>query len=265
LLPWYREAMIYNLPELYDEQYQYYRDDFSFYTGLAHDYGSPVLELGEGTARVSVALAKAGHNVVGIELSEAMVLKGQEHLARENLTDQVTLQQGDMRGLELPQKFPVVIAPFNTLMHAYTLQDQDATLATVKRHLEPSGVFAFDVYTPNFSNLNVLRREGEWNHVGGERAELFLYQSLDADNQMLESRYYLDTVREDGTLTRQTSILKQRFYTRFELERMLYQAGFQNVQIYGGFDKRRYSSSEAVMAVVYWTERVGRTPVPHSP
>jgi hypothetical protein len=57
-------------------------------------------------------------------------------------------------------------------------------------------------------------------------------------------------VRDDGTLTRQTSILKQRYYTRFELERMLYQAGFQNVQIYGGFDKRRYSAKEAVMAVV---------------
>jgi SAM-dependent methyltransferase len=242
--------VIYQLPELYDEQYQYYREDLNFYTQLAHDYGSPVLELGAGTARVSAALAKAGYAVTGIELSEAMVECGLEKISREGLTDQVTLQQGDMRGLELPQKFPVVIAPFNTLMHAYTLQDQDATLATVKRHLEPGGVFAFDVYNPNFSNLNVLRREAEWEHVGGERAELFLYQSLDADNQTLESRYYLDTVRDDGTMTRQTSVLKQRYYTRFELGRMLYQAGFQNVQIYGGFDKRRYSAKEAVMVVV---------------
>jgi SAM-dependent methyltransferase len=242
--------MIYDFPELYDEQYQHYRDDLSFYISLARDYGSPVLELGAGTARVSMALAKAGHNVVGIELSEAMVLKGQEHLARENLTDRVTLQQGDMRSLELPQTFPVVIAPFNTLMHAYTMQDQDATLATVKRHLEPGGVFAFDVYNPNFGNLNVLRREAEWEQVGGERAELFLYQTLDADNQVLESRYYLDTVRGDGTLTRQTSSLKQRYYTRFELGRMLTQAGFQSVQIFGGFDKRRYGSGEAVMASV---------------
>lgn len=247
--------MIYDFPELYDEQYQYYREDLNFYTQLAHDYGSPVLELGAGTARVSLALARAGHRVVGVELSEAMVVKGKEHLARENLSDQVTLQQGDMRRLELSQTFPVVIAPFNTLMHAYTLQDQDATLATVKRHLEPGGIFAFDVYTPNFNNLNVLRREAEWEHVGGERAELFLYQSLDADNQILESRYYLDTVHDDGTLTRQTSLLKQRFYTRFELERMLYQAGFQNVQIYGGFDKRRYGAREAVMVGVARTPR----------
>jgi ubiquinone/menaquinone biosynthesis C-methylase UbiE len=242
--------MIYDLPDLYDEQYQHYRDDFGFYVQLAHDYGSPILELGAGTARVSVALAKAGHSVVGVELSEAMVVKGKEHVTRENLAKQITLVQGDMRRLELAQTFPVVIAPFNTLMHAYTLQDQDATLATVKRHLEAGGVFAFDVYAPNLSDLNVLRREAEWEHVGGERAELFLCQTLDADSQVLESRYYLDTVRSDGLVIRQTSVLKQRYYTRFELERMVKQAGFQQVQFFGGFDKRRYSAKEAVMVVV---------------
>ncbi len=242
--------MIYNFPELYDEQYRHYRDDISFYIALANDYGSPVLELGVGTARVSVALAKAGHAVTGIELSEAMIAKGRERIAGENLSDLVTLQRGDMRSVQLSKTFPVVVAPFNTLMHAYTVRDQDATLATVKRHLSVGGVFAFDVYTPNFSQLNVLRREAEWEHVGGERAELFLYQTHDADTQVLESRYYLDTVRHDGVLTRQTSLLKQRYYTRFELERMLKQAGFQTMRFYGGFDKQRYSAKEAVMVVI---------------
>ncbi len=242
--------MIYNLPDLYDAQYQYYRDDLLFYTALANDYGSPVLELGAGTARVSVALAKAGHAVRGIEHSQAMIKKGQEKVVKENLGKLITLQQGDMRSVELTQTFPVVVAPFNTLMHAYTLSDQDATLGTVKRHLSPGGVFAFDVYNPNFTHLNVLKREAEWEHVGGEHAELFLFQSVDMDNQVLESRYYLDTIGADRTVKRQTSVLKQRYYTRFELERLLKQHGFENVQIYGGFDKRRYSAKENLMVVL---------------
>jgi SAM-dependent methyltransferase len=242
--------MIYDLPDLYDDQYRHYRDDISFYVLLTTDYGSPVLELGAGTARVSVALAKAGNKVTGIELSEDMVEKGRERIARENLEDFVTLRQGDMRSVQLSQTFSVVIAPFNTLMHAYTLVDQDATMETVKRHLGTGGVFAFDLYNPNFANLNVLKRETEWEHVGGERAELFLCQTHDADTQVLESHYYLDTVQRDGTLKRQTSILKQRYYTRFEIERLLKQHGFQNVQIFGGFDKRRYSTKEDVMVVI---------------
>ncbi len=242
--------MIYDLPDLYDEQYQHYRDDLSFYVSLADDYGSPVVELGAGTGRVSVALAKAGHKVTGVELSEAMVEKARERISAENVAHLITLQQGDMRNVQLSQTFPVVIAPFNTLMHAYTLSDQDATLETVKRHLGTGGVFAFDVYNPNFSQLNVLKREAEWEHVGGERAELFLYQTHDADTQVLESRYYLDTVQEDGILKRQTSVLKQRYYTRFEIERLLKQHGFDNVQIYGGFDKRRYRMKENNMVII---------------
>jgi 2-polyprenyl-3-methyl-5-hydroxy-6-metoxy-1,4-benzoquinol methylase len=242
--------MIYNLPDLYDEQYRHYRDDISFYTSLVNDYGSPVLELGAGTGRVSVALAHASYKVTGIELSEAMVEKGRERIARESLEDFVTLHKGDMRNVQLSQTFPVVIAPFNTLMHVYTLADQDATLETVKKHLSSGGIFAFDLYNPNFSGLNVLKREAEWEHVGGEHTELFLYQTHDLDKQVLESRYYLDTVQQDGTVKRQTSILKQRYYTRFEVERMLKQHGFQNVQIYGGFDKRRYSLRENIMVVI---------------
>lgn len=244
------EAMkdIYDFASLYDQQYYFYRDDLKFYTDLAHDYASPVLELGAGTARVSVALAKAGHQVWAIELSRAMLERGQMRIENEGLADSITLQKGDMRSLELTRKFPTIIAPFNTLMHAYTLSDQDATLNTVKRHLAEGGIFAFDLYNPNFSELNALKREAQWDHVGNTHGELFVYQSLDVDHQLLESRYYLDTL-EEGLLKRQTVVLKQRYYTRFEVERMLRQAGFKQIQFFGGFDKQRYTSKATHMVV----------------
>ena len=134
-------------------------------------------------------------------------------------------------------------------MHAYTLADQDATLQTVRHHLAPGGVFACDLYTPNFTGLDRLRQVREWEHVGGERVELFLYQTHDADAQLVTSRYYLDRVEEDGTLTRQTATLTQRYYTRFELERALYQAGFTALNIYGGFGKERFSHQASYLVV----------------
>ena len=230
---------IYLFATLYDQQYQHYRNDLRFYIDIANDYGSPILELGAGTGRVSIALAKAGYEVTGIEYSQDMLALAQERI--QGFEHLISFRNGDMRSLVLNQLFPVIIAPFNTLMHAYTLQDQDDTLRTVQRHLAPGGVFAFDLYNPNFSELNVLKREAEWEHVGGVDSELFVYQSLDADNQILESRYYLDTI-EDGILKRQIALLKQRYYTRFEVERMLRQAGFKHIQIYGGFDKQRYTT-----------------------
>ncbi|CAN5809364.1 class I SAM-dependent methyltransferase [soil metagenome] len=250
--------MIYNAPDLYDAQYAHYRDDLAFYTRLADDYGgsgieNQVLELGAGTGRVTAALARAGHEVVAVDLSGAMLARAEMRLKEAGLLERVTLVQADMRTVKLDRNFPLVIAPFNTLMHLYTLADQDAALAAVKRHLAPRGAFALDLYNvfePNLGATDVVRREPEWREVGGANADLFLVQHHDRDEQVLESRYYLDTVGDDGGLTRQTAVLKQRYYTRFELERALSQAGFTHLQIYGSFDKRRYNHDAPHLVVV---------------
>ena len=233
-----------SLAALYDAQYARYRDDLPFYTRLADDYGGPVLELGAGSARVSAALARAGHEVVGVELSEEMLARARVRLEGLGLEDCVRLREGDMRSFELGQAFPLIIAPFNTFMHAYTLSDQDAALAAVRRHLAPGGLFALDLFNPNFNELNVLRREAEWDEVGGPEGELFLLQTHDPDAQLVTTRYYLDTVAKDGTLTRQIITLKQRYFTRFELERALRTAGFEHLQFFGHFDRRHYRSAE---------------------
>jgi len=232
------------LAELYDLQYRDYRDDLPFYTRLADDYGGPVLELGAGTARVAAALARAGHEVVALEPSPEMARRGQERLAAEELTS-VFYHRGDMRTARLGRRFPLVIAPFNTLMHAYTLPDQDATLETVRAHLEPGGRFAFDLYTPNFGELNVLRLEPEWRHVGEGSGELFLLQTHDPDAQLLTSHYFLDTVGAHGVLTRQRFSLSQRYFHRFELERALYQNSFTRLQLYGDFNRGRFHARAA--------------------
>ena len=229
------------LADLYELQYAHYRDDFSFYTRLADDYGSPILELGAGSARLSAALARAGHTVTALELSSKMIQIGQARLQEAKFQERVTYKQGDMREVRLEGRFPLVIAPFNTLMHAYTLADQDATLRTVREHLEPGGHFAFDLYNPNFGEFGVLRLEPEWSHIGhDQQGDLFLVQHHDPDAQLITSYYYLDLVDEHGVLKRRRSTLTQRYFTRFELERLLYGAGFTQLQLYGDFDKSRY-------------------------
>ena len=237
------------LAELYDLQYRHYRDDLPFYTRLADDYGGPVLELGAGTARVSAALARAGHEVVALEPSSEMIKRGQKRLTEANLTN-VTYVQGDMRSVQLERQFPLVIAPFNTLMHLYTLPDQNAALQTVRAHLAPGGRFAFDLYTPNFNELGVLRLEPEWAHVGGESGELFLLQTHDPDSQTLTSHYFLDMTDDTGVLRRQRSILTQRYFYRFELERALAQNGFGHCQVYGDFDRSQFYASAPHLVVV---------------
>lgn len=257
--------MIYDsAPDIYDLQYATYREDVPFYLRLADEYGGPILELGCGTGRVTEALARAGHAVVAVDASAAMLRRAAERLTGHDLVSLVT---ADMRQLSLERTFPLVIAPFNTLMHLYTLSDQDLALRAALDHLEPGGTFAFDVYQPHLGQLGVLRREGALagglatgappfagapgagmhqmaaSTAGGRGAELFLLQEHDPERQLVESRYYLDEPDEDGRLRRRTATLTQRYYGRFELERALRHAGFAEILMYGGFDRGRLLAS----------------------
>jgi len=224
--------------DLYDLQYAAYRDDVPHYLRLADDLGGPILELGAGTGRLTEALARAGHEVVAVDVAPAMLARARARVTAPN----VRFVEADMRALDLGQQFALVIAPFNTLMHAYTLSDQDSTLAGVHRHLAQGGTFAFDVYQPHLGALGVMRREETWGELA-EGTELFLIQHHDAEAQLVESRYYFDEVLTDGLVRRRTARLLQRYYHRYELERALAQAGFKQVRLFGGFDKSRLLAS----------------------
>ena len=249
--------MIYDdAPELYDAQYLSYRDDLPFYLRVADDVGGPVLELGAGSGRVTEALASAGHQVTAVDVSGAMLARARQRLAARGIEladgGAVELVEADMRELELQRRYPVVIAPFNTLAHAYSLDDQDRVLERVLAHLQPGGVFAFDLFVPRLGAAGVVRSEPSLlepvraglGAPGGGRVDLFLVQHDDPERQLLESTYYLDTVAEDGTVRRTVTTLLQRYFTRFELERALRAAGF-SLRLYGGFDRSRFDSSSA--------------------
>lgn len=221
--------------DIYDLQYETYRSDIPHYVRLADEFGGPVLELGAGTGRVTEALARAGHDVVAVEVSQAMLDRAIERFGDAPWSNRITPVRGDMRSLTVTGKFPLIIAPFNTLMHAYTLADQDATFANVVHHLAPGGMFAFDVYRiPGAVLHSALRLEPEWHNLPGGR-DVFLVQEHDAEKQLLTSRYFIDQV-VDGMLTRRKTVLSQRYYHRFELERLLRTHGF-SYQLFGSFQR----------------------------
>ena len=242
--------MIYDdAPDLYDAHYLAYRDDLPFYARLAADAGGPVLELGAGTGRVTEALARAGHEVVAVDASPAMLARARERLSSAGRLDRVRLVEADMRRLDLGGLFPLVIAPFNALMHAYTLDDQDATLAGVVGHLGAGGLFAFDLYAPRFGPQRVLRVEPELGALGagpGGRHDVFLVQEVDELAQLATTTYFHDAVGAGGVVTRRVAVLRQRYYTRFEVERLCRAFGLR-LEVYGGFDRSRLAASSPVM------------------
>ncbi len=210
-----------SLAHIYELQYANYRDDIAFYARLAERLGATqILELGAGNGRVSVPLARRGFEITALEPSTKMLELARKFAARENV--QINFINGDARDFKLKQTFGLIIAPFNMLMHLYTMPDQDAALRCIAAHLEDGGGFAFDLYQPHFGLENVLRFEDETYHLpDGSRIDIFLQQQIDKTAQICTTTYYCDTLKPDKTLQREILTLTQRYYTRFELERWL--------------------------------------------
>ena len=222
---------LYQDPELYDVLHAGYRDDLGFYRGLADDHGGPVLELGAGSGRVTVALAQAGYAVLAVEPSAPMRERGAERIAAAGAGERVTWIDADMRELDLGIAVPLVIAPFHALMHLATLDDQDAALRAAHRHLQEGGAFATDVFVPRFGADGAVRAE----RIGAD--DLFVWQTHDTANQVVVTEHRLDRWADDGRLQRRRATLRQRYFHRFELERALRSAGFGRVRTFGGFDR----------------------------
>ncbi len=139
----------------YDHAYRSRREDIRYYVQTAQRYGSPVLELGVGTGRVAVPLAAAGHKVVGIDASEAMLARARERGRTEALPrGSLTLRDGDLADFSLRRKFPLIIAPFNALLHLYEPETIGRCFACVARHLAPGGRFVFDIRVPSVRELS---------------------------------------------------------------------------------------------------------------
>jgi SAM-dependent methyltransferase len=127
--------------------------DVDFYRGLAREAGGPVLELGCGTGRVLLPIARDGIACTGLDSSEAML----EELRRKNPPENLRLVAGGMESFDLaPDRFALIFSAFRAFQHLLTIEDQLACLDAVRRHLAPGGLFAFDVFAPKLERIAIF-------------------------------------------------------------------------------------------------------------
>jgi SAM-dependent methyltransferase len=120
-----------------------YGDDVPFYTELCGGAGR-ILELGAGTGRVAWALAQAGYEVCGLDLSRGMLARAEAKRKRmpSVVQSRSKFVQGDMAGFSLPEKFDRILVPYRSFNHLTTPEQQIGCLQSIRRHLAPGGLGA---------------------------------------------------------------------------------------------------------------------------
>ena len=111
--------------------------------------GGAVLELGIGTGRIALPLARRGVRVHGIDLSEAMVARLRAKPGAEN----VGVTVGDFATTTVEGRFSLAFVVANTIMNLTTQDEQVACFQNAAAHLEPSGCFVVEVLVPRLQRL----------------------------------------------------------------------------------------------------------------
>jgi SAM-dependent methyltransferase len=221
----------------YDALYGVMRDpsgDAAFYRALAQERGGPVLELGCGTGRVLLPIAALGMPCVGVDASPAMLAV----LRAKNPPPNLQLVEARMETFDLGARFRLVTCPFRAFQHLLTVDAQLAALANVRRHLAPGGTFALDVFDPKLAWLvqpGDAERVDATFTIGGVQTRRLARSRVDLPTQTLEVSFRFDPAPANvgGNTT-----VRLRWFHRYEIEHLLARAGFTDITIFGGYDRR---------------------------
>ncbi len=233
---------------LYDYEYRRRRADLTFYREVAkRRLGGPsrILELGAGSGRITVPLARDGHRVVAIDQSQPMLARLRSRIETLGAAARARIEPvtADLRTFAVPGRFPLVIAAFNVLEHLYTRVEVDACLARVVERLEPGGVFVFDVQLPDLAWLirDPVRRWAKTRFTDPTTGRAMFYSTnhdYDPVSQIVLIRLYYDPVDPHApgarAATRVVKLSQRKFFPA-ELEALIAHAGLRLVDRYGDF------------------------------
>lgn len=238
----------YAYPHLYDCENRDFGPQGPFFLDLAQQTGGPVLELGCGTGRITIPIARAGIAITGLDVVPGMLARG-----RAKGGDlPVQWVEADVRRFQLAARFRLIFATSGVFQHMLTRSDQEALLARAREHLAPGGLFAVDV-----ALLHLVAGGG-----ADEEQEWFSYQDEDGRTVRVSgtNRYDPTTRVNVETAVRRwqdergehvhRAPLALRFFEREELVTLLRDCGFTVVASYGGYDRSPLTSESGTAIMV---------------
>jgi ubiquinone/menaquinone biosynthesis C-methylase UbiE len=245
--------------ETYDAVVPDWPGEIDFYRSLAAETrskGQAVLEVACGTGRVAIRLAQDDVDVVGLDLSPAMLAVARENSSGISNIDWI---QGDMRAFDLGETFGLTIIPGHSFQNILEADDQAATLESIRRHLVPQGLLVVHVDQPEIDWLGDLTgdRSGVFEATDpfvhpktGRSIRTLQAWSYEPATQTAISHKVWEELGTEGQVVGRLDrgAIRLHVVFRFEMEHLLARCGFTVEAVYGDFYRQelRDDSSEMI-------------------
>jgi len=247
------------------------RRDVPFWRTVALNCRGPLLELGCGTGRISIPLARAGVPVVGIDRSEPMLARARQRARRAKLERRVRLVRGDIRFLPFADAravrrradssrrpprveggFAMVLAPYGMLQSLLREPDLKATLAAAHRVLQPGGTLGVELVAdlPSWQEYRKRVSLKGWRRRPGG-AHVTLTESVRQDREKGLTIFDQEFTERQGkdARTRRFS-LAFRTLSVPQMARRLEKAGFEVTALLGDYRGREWDPRAEVWVIL---------------
>ena len=240
------------------------RRDVPFWRAVARNVGGTLLELGAGTGRISIPLARAGVPVVGIDRSEPMLARARQRVKRAKLAHRVRLVRGDIRFLPFADAsqsrrsakreggFDMVLAPYGMLQSLLRERDLQATLAAVHRVLKKGGTFGVELVAdlPSWQEYEKRISLKGWRRRPGG-AHVTLTETVRQDHKQGLTIFDQEfTERRGGKTQSRTFSLAFRTLSVPQVVRRLEKAGFEITALLGDYRGREWDPRADVWVIL---------------
>lgn len=192
-----------------------------------------VLDLGCGTGRMTLELARRGYDMTGVDYSVEMLDIARENADREGLSDKMLWLSQDITEFELYGTVDVTVSCLDTLNHLTEPSELSRCLSLVHNYLIPDGLFIFDVNGKRkFEELY-----GNESYVIEDEGSFCVWQNFyNEKTRLCDFFITLFAETEHGLYERYDEEQIERMYTLRSLKRMLKENGFEFIGAYSDFD-----------------------------
>ena len=239
----------------YDAENADKTDDLQLYTELAQEYKGGILDVGCGTGRVLIHLARQGHRVHGVDNDSAMLDRLARNLERSALLEaKISAIHVDVLKHDYQSKFALILLTYNVLMHFHEQDRQIALLSKLRRWLAEDGLLVIDLPNagPAFASHDTEAPTLERTFLDPETGHMVMLQSasfIDRAEQLLYVDWIYDKIDGDGAVNRLYAPHKLRYFFLAELKLLLERCGLGLAEVYGDTGRGEYTSESERMIV----------------
>ncbi|MFH0929159.1 MAG: class I SAM-dependent methyltransferase [Candidatus Aenigmatarchaeota archaeon] len=240
-----------SIAKYYDMFHKGNEGDLKFYQKEASK-SSTVLDVGCGTGRLAIPIAKKGIKVVGIDMSKKMIDIARNKAKADGLGNKVKFLQRDMKKFNLRKKFDLIIIANRSFLNAVTDKDQKNTLLCCKRHLKKGGRLIFNIFVPDCKIISQQNSKEEllktfFDKKNKETIKLYYKSRIDRLNQISYSEYIIKKIKNNRKIYEKRNRITLRYCFFTEIKYLLELCGFKVKNVYGDFNRHRINEKSREM------------------